>query len=85
LGRVLQGGHFASDVLFAGLFIWGVAQLLRQALLHARLRRWRRTGSPHEPASEGRSTRDDRPVTWRGRHASGGVTASTRALPKLKP
>jgi lipid A 4'-phosphatase len=42
LGRVLQGGHFASDVLFAGLFIWGVAQLLRQALLHARLRRWRR-------------------------------------------
>jgi membrane-associated PAP2 superfamily phosphatase len=49
LGRVLQGGHFASDVLFAGLIVWGVAQVVRHGLLRARLRRWRR--QPLKPAT----------------------------------
>ncbi|MDH4391787.1 MAG: phosphatase PAP2 family protein [Aquabacterium sp.] len=41
-GRVLQGGHFLSDVLFAGLVIWATTAALRQGWLLARLRRQRR-------------------------------------------
>ena len=38
-GRVLQGGHFLSDILFAGLLIWGVTLLLRTVAVR---RRWQR-------------------------------------------
>lgn len=44
-GRVLQGDHFASDVLCAGLVIWGVSLLMRELWLRRRaLRRSRRRG-----------------------------------------
>ncbi len=36
-GRVLQGGHFVSDVLFAGLAIWITTAAVRQSWLLARL------------------------------------------------
>lgn len=39
-GRVLQGGHFLSDVLFAGLIMWGVAMATRAVWL--RIVCWRR-------------------------------------------
>lgn len=42
LGRVLQGGHFASDVVFAAIVIGGVCALLRAGWLRLRLRRRRR-------------------------------------------
>ena len=42
LGRIAQGGHFASDVLFAGLEIWTCHAALRELWLHAVLRRRRR-------------------------------------------
>jgi lipid A 4'-phosphatase len=32
-GRMLQGGHFLSDVLFAGWFMWMVTALVREAWL----------------------------------------------------
>jgi len=53
-GRMLQGGHFLSDVLFAGWFMWVVTALVREAWL--RVVRWRRTrkrvcGS-EQPAAE---------------------------------
>jgi membrane-associated PAP2 superfamily phosphatase len=32
-GRMLQGGHFLSDVLFAGWFMWVVTALVRDAWL----------------------------------------------------
>lgn len=38
-GRILQGGHFLSDVLFAGLIMWGVATATRAIWL--RVARWR--------------------------------------------
>lgn len=38
-GRVMQGGHFASDIVFAGLLIWGLALLVRQAWVRWRWRR----------------------------------------------
>lgn len=44
-GRVLQGGHFASDVVFAAIVIGAVCALLRAAWLRARLRRRRRLAS----------------------------------------
>jgi membrane-associated PAP2 superfamily phosphatase len=42
LVRMIQGGHFASDVLFACLVIWGVGIAIRRVALISRLRRWRR-------------------------------------------
>lgn len=42
LGRMLQGGHFASDVIFAGLMIWGVTLAAQQTML-----RWRAAGRRH--------------------------------------
>lgn len=39
LGRMLQGGHFLSDVLFAGLLVWGSALLIRELWLIRGLRR----------------------------------------------
>jgi membrane-associated PAP2 superfamily phosphatase len=38
-GRVLQGGHFISDVLFAGWLMWAVTVLTREAWLRTTLRR----------------------------------------------
>ncbi|MGY0194006.1 phosphatase PAP2 family protein [Leptothrix sp. BB-4] len=38
-GRVLQGGHFLSDIVFAGLMIQGVALLLRQLAVRRRYAR----------------------------------------------
>lgn len=38
--RIVQGGHFLSDVLFSGLVIWAVAQGVREAWLRWRV--WRR-------------------------------------------
>jgi len=40
-GRVVQGGHFVSDVLFAGWFMWVVTALVREAWLRVAL--WRRS------------------------------------------
>ncbi|MCD2343046.1 phosphatase PAP2 family protein [Ideonella azotifigens] len=40
--RIIQGGHFLSDVVFAGLAIWGCALLVRAGWLRWRLRRRRR-------------------------------------------
>jgi membrane-associated phospholipid phosphatase len=42
LVRMVQGGHFASDVLGAGLVTWGVGLALRRWVLWRRLRRWQR-------------------------------------------
>lgn len=41
LGRIAQGGHFASDVVFSGLVIWVCNAALREAWLHVRRRRRR--------------------------------------------
>ncbi|MDP4302098.1 phosphatase PAP2 family protein [Leptothrix discophora] len=52
-GRVLQGGHFLSDILFAGLMVWGVALLLRAVAVRGRARRMQRglqRGMPHPGA-----------------------------------
>lgn len=38
-GRVLQGGHFLSDILFAGLMVWGLTLLLRTVAVRLRWRR----------------------------------------------
>lgn len=40
--RVLQGGHFLSDILFAGLTVWLGCWLIRYAWIRLRLRRIRR-------------------------------------------
>jgi membrane-associated phospholipid phosphatase len=50
LGRIAQGGHFASDVLFAGLIVWACHAGLREAWLRRALqRRRRRTPMPCAP------------------------------------
>lgn len=41
-GRVLQGGHFVSDVLFAGLAVWVTTAAVRQGWLLVRLHQRRR-------------------------------------------
>jgi lipid A 4'-phosphatase len=41
-GRVLQGGHFASDIVFGALFIGLVCWATRAIWLRRRLARWRR-------------------------------------------
>ncbi len=38
-GRMAQGGHFFSDIVFAGLTIWGVALLVRVVWVRWRWRR----------------------------------------------
>ena len=48
-GRVLQGGHFLSDILFSGLMIWGLTLLLRQAAVMHRARRRVTSPSPKRP------------------------------------
>jgi membrane-associated phospholipid phosphatase len=40
LVRMIQGGHFASDVLFACLVMWGTGIVIRRWLLVRRARRW---------------------------------------------
>jgi lipid A 4'-phosphatase len=42
LARVSQGGHFASDVVFAGLVMWATLWVLREAALRWQVRRRRR-------------------------------------------
>jgi lipid A 4'-phosphatase len=39
--RIAQGGHFLSDVVFAGWVIWLLYQTIRHSWLHSRLRRIR--------------------------------------------
>lgn len=41
-GRVLQGGHFLSDIVFAGLMVWGLTLALRTVAVRLRWRRRRR-------------------------------------------
>jgi len=41
-GRIAQGGHFGSDVLFSGLCVWLCHALLREIWLRLALRRRRR-------------------------------------------
>lgn len=43
LARVAQGAHFASDVLFSALTLWGIVQLTRAVWFRQRLRRRRRS------------------------------------------
>lgn len=42
LARVMQGGHFLSDVLFSGWLLWACGWLVREAWLWGRVRRLRR-------------------------------------------
>jgi lipid A 4'-phosphatase len=42
LARISQGGHFASDIVFAGLVMWATLWALREAALRWRRRRRRR-------------------------------------------
>ncbi|MFM2066482.1 MAG: hypothetical protein RLZZ584_1391 [Pseudomonadota bacterium] len=49
LVRMVQGGHFASDILGAGLVIWGTGIAVRRWALAARLRRWRGLSAPGRP------------------------------------
>lgn len=42
LARMAQGGHFASDIVFAGLMIWGCNLVVRAVWLRVVLRRKRR-------------------------------------------
>lgn len=43
LGRIMQGGHFLSDVVFSLLAIWGTHLLIRQVWLYWRVYQLRRT------------------------------------------
>lgn len=52
-GRVMQGGHYLSDVLFAAIFIGLTCWLQRAAWVHWRA--WRRTRRDARPAA-GRAT-----------------------------
>jgi len=45
LGRVLQGGHFVSDIVFAGLVVWGLALGIRVGWLRVRAGARRRTAA----------------------------------------
>jgi lipid A 4'-phosphatase len=42
LGRVSQGAHFTSDIVFGALVLWAITQLVRSLWLRQRLRRRRR-------------------------------------------
>jgi lipid A 4'-phosphatase len=50
LVRMVQGGHFASDVLGALLVIWGIGIAIRRGVLAWRWRRCRRWQRPHPGA-----------------------------------
>ena len=41
-GRIVQGAHFLSDTLFAGIAIWATGWVVREAWLRARALRWKR-------------------------------------------
>lgn len=49
LGRIAQGGHFASDVLIAGALVWASSCALRWAWLLRMARRQRRSARPLAP------------------------------------
>ena len=53
LGRVMQGGHFASDIVFSGLVMWGCALLLRWGWLRWRVRANRRRRARSEALVRG--------------------------------
>jgi membrane-associated PAP2 superfamily phosphatase len=38
--RIVQGGHFLSDVLFGGILLWGTSLAIRACWTRWRLRRW---------------------------------------------
>lgn len=51
--RVMQGGHFLSDVVFAGLMIWSTCQIIRWVwLVRCAVRRQRRALQPAEPVMQ---------------------------------
>lgn len=50
LGRIAQGGHFASDVVFSGLVMWICSAAVREAWLLARLR-WPSARSSRRPSA----------------------------------
>lgn len=53
--RMLQGGHFLSDVLFSMLAIWGSSLMIRMVWLHWRLYGLRRSAPPAVYASPSRT------------------------------
>jgi len=59
LGRIAQGGHFASDIVFAGLLVALVHAALREGWLRWRLRRSRHAAAMH--AAETGGCREERP------------------------
>lgn len=51
--RIVQGGHFVSDVLFSGLVVWGCALLVRELWLLARARRMLARAGAHAAVPQG--------------------------------
>ncbi len=49
-GRIVQGGHFLSDIVFAGLTLWGVSLLVRWLWVRWRHRRRSRAKSARSGA-----------------------------------
>ena len=43
LGRIIQGGHFTSDIVFAGLVIWLTGAVIRSIWLRLRWRRYQQS------------------------------------------
>ena len=60
MGRIVQGGHFASDVLFCGLFIWACALVVREVWLRLRLAQRSTAGCVTAPATLPRPRPDSR-------------------------
>ena len=59
--RISQGGHFTSDIVFAGLATWASGWLLREAWLRRRAARWRRRREATPRATPPTSPRDAAP------------------------
>jgi lipid A 4'-phosphatase len=53
LARIMQGGHFLSDTLFAGVTIWASGWIVRELWLRHVALRWKRARLKREAAPEG--------------------------------
>ncbi|MGE5148068.1 MAG: phosphatase PAP2 family protein, partial [Candidatus Eiseniibacteriota bacterium] len=51
LGRMMQGGHFLSDVIFAGVFVFAVAWILEKLMLEPKVAGWLQDRLTVEPGA----------------------------------
>jgi lipid A 4'-phosphatase len=82
LGRMMQGGHFLSDVIYSGVFVYAVAWLLEKLLLDPGVAAWLQDKLTLEPGTAAALRTHPRVVELRGRVEQVGTAAREAVRPR---